>query len=879
MLDWRKQLKGLIQSLFSEISIDRISQADFAFPHDTLLLGLTFSNSTRLLPNALICPSCTKAMSFIDIGDKFDLVAQHFSHGIRTIHCLSAYFQILKKGYEGLTSALERAGLQLARDLPENANMDTLTTALNAMTVHQKRIVEQHLAFTQGMQLEIVEPLEMFLEHFTSTNDTCINNGNFAFSQLTKARSMMTRCKESYYEACAACERVEQLVDLADSRDVLERAQRNLIQARTVAKSASERYMNAVDTVNKEWDDYDKLVPGVMESLQQGDESRIHFLKYTLEKFFRLVQKMNHADCKVYTDLNSIVTNISSSIDIRVFVDGLRNKSGSGTQRERFAGYEELRKLQKQESEEKEDDYLRAEGGETDPETLFVKKVVIGLLPKVHRLSFDSPSESELSENSDISSYDTAAEPEKLAQMFELLHTQHGRQLFLEVMDSRKYACQLTQLNIGHLASLFMVMLSALQDEGDRDPAVFFKIVMLTQVFYYETDTEKVYLSLYVSNHPIWAEFSRWQQAIEWATATRVASDRESIQKLQKARYTPKSRGVFRALKLFASKLPPVFQKDLSEEKVEKSTVFMVLSQFSFYMLNLTLPLDLASEVVLACCYKAHLDSERVCILLAELQANQPEPDNGRKKRKDTIRSLKRREKERLTWSEMLPLGCALVFLNNSELANLLCVSKSLHRPILELVLLTRPVSAIARSKIWSALLTPYAPSADFHSELQALTHQPLSRDIDDVIAIDVIRCFQNSPDITSECLSSLLRAYAHFNPLVGYCQGMNYVMGTLYILHNNESAAFLSMAGLVNKYQMSPLFYTQLPKLKLFFYQLDRLIGINLPTLHKVFTEEMISSSHFSSSWFITLFASLLQKKRDMLLSIWDQFLVVSDM
>jgi hypothetical protein len=107
----------------------------------------------------------------------------------------------------------------------------------------------------------------------------------------------------------------------------------------------------------------------------------------------------------------------------------------------------------------------------------------------------------------------------------------------------------------------------------------------------------------------------------------------------------------------------------------------------------------------------------------------------------------------------------------------------------------------------------------------------------------------------------------------------MNYVMGTLYILHNNESAAFLSMAGLVNKYQMSPLFYTQLPKLKLFFYQLDRLIGINLPTLHKVFTEEMISSSHFSSSWFITLFSSLLQKKRDMLLSIWDQFLVVFDM
>ena len=815
-------------------------------------------------------------MSFIDIGDKFDLVAQHFSHGLRTIHCLSAYFQTLKKGYEGLAAALDRAGQQLARDLPENSNMDTLTTALNALTVHQKKVVEHHTALSQGLQLEIIEPLEMFLEHFTSTNDTYINDGNFAFSQLTKARSFMTRCKDSYYEACAACERIEEVLDLADNKDTLERAQRNLIQARTVAKNASERYLSAVDQANREWEEYDKVVPSVMENLQQGDESRIHFLKYTLEKFFRLIQKMNHADCKVYTDLNSIVSNISSSIDIRVFVDGLRNKAGAYTQRERFAAYEELRKLQRTESDDKEEDYLRQESGETDPETLFIKRVVIGLLPKVNRRSYDSLSEGELSESSDISSYDTAAEPEKLAQMLNILRHHRGRQIFLDVLESRKFAAQLTQLNLGHLASLFMVLLSALQDENDKDCAIFFKIVLLTQVFFHETETEKVYLSVYISNHPVWMDFSRWQQTIEWVIATRVANDRESMQKIHKIRYTPKSRGVFRALKLFATKLPPVFQKEISEEKVEKSTAFMVLSQFSFYMLNLALPLDFASEVVLACCYKAHLDSERVCILLAELQANQPEPDNGRKKRTDLIRSLKRREKERLIWSDCLPLGCALAYLNNTELVTVMSVSKSFRRPVLERILLSRCITPAARSHIWFSLLSPYAPTADYSSQLQSLALRPLGKDIDDVIAIDVIRCFQNNSDITSECLSNLLRAYAQYNPLIGYCQGMNYIMGTLYLLHSNEFFAFRSMAGLVNKYQMSPLFYAQLPKLKLFFYQLDRLIGINLPALHKVFTEEMISSSHFSSSWFITLFASVLQKKQELLSEIWDQFVVV---
>jgi len=58
----------------------------------------------------------------------------------------------------------------------------------------------------------------------------------------------------------------------------------------------------------------------------------------------------------------------------------------------------------------------------------------------------------------------------------------------------------------------------------------------------------------------------------------------------------------------------------------------------------------------------------------------------------------------------------------------------------------------------------------------------------------------------------------------------------------------------------MENLFNEEVPMLKLMFYQLDRLIAINIPDLHDHFKDETISASLFSSSFFITLFTSHMQ-------------------
>ena len=59
----------------------------------------------------------------------------------------------------------------------------------------------------------------------------------------------------------------------------------------------------------------------------------------------------------------------------------------------------------------------------------------------------------------------------------------------------------------------------------------------------------------------------------------------------------------------------------------------------------------------------------------------------------------------------------------------------------------------------------------------------------------------------------------------------------------------------------MAQLFNSDLPMLKLFFYQLDRLVSIFEPDLHSHFKDEMINSSYFASAWFITIFTNSIKK------------------
>lgn len=78
--------------------------------------------------------------------------------------------------------------------------------------------------------------------------------------------------------------------------------------------------------------------------------------------------------------------------------------------------------------------------------------------------------------------------------------------------------------------------------------------------------------------------------------------------------------------------------------------------------------------------------------------------------------------------------------------------------------------------------------------------------------------------------LVNILKTYAFFNPEIEYCQGMNFVAGFLFLVFRDEQEAFKALMRVADHFDMSHLYMKELPKLKLFFYQLDRLIAIQTP-------------------------------------------------
>lgn len=101
--------------------------------------------------------------------------------------------------------------------------------------------------------------------------------------------------------------------------------------------------------------------------------------------------------------------------------------------------------------------------------------------------------------------------------------------------------------------------------------------------------------------------------------------------------------------------------------------------------------------------------------------------------------------------------------------------------------------------------------------------------------------------------LFNVLRAYSVFNPEVGYCQGMGFIAGLL-LMYLNEENSFMVLVALLETYNMSGLFKPDLPLLKKYFFQLQRLIQIHLPLLYDHLQNQGVEPTMYASQWFMTV-------------------------
>ena len=134
------------------------------------------------------------------------------------------------------------------------------------------------------------------------------------------------------------------------------------------------------------------------------------------------------------------------------------------------------------------------------------------------------------------------------------------------------------------------------------------------------------------------------------------------------------------------------------------------------------------------------------------------------------------------------------------------------------------------------------------------------------IIDVDLYRTFPTEPafakgsaegEVNIQRLRRLLRAYAEFDPVVGYCQSQNFIAATLLVFLPEEKAFWVFVDLMQSSTApLRRLFLPGMEETSAMCSTLDGLIDLHLPKLAKQFRNLEIFSGMFCTEWYMTIYS-----------------------
>ena len=110
--------------------------------------------------------------------------------------------------------------------------------------------------------------------------------------------------------------------------------------------------------------------------------------------------------------------------------------------------------------------------------------------------------------------------------------------------------------------------------------------------------------------------------------------------------------------------------------------------------------------------------------------------------------------------------------------------------------------------------------------------------------------------------------------PTVGYCQGMNYVVGYLLMISGGyEQEVFSFFLCLCQKFNLLEVYSEEMQELHKLLWVFDKLFENAFPNLHEHFMAEEITTDMWVFKWFLSFFTSCLPLK--LVTRIWDVIII----
>jgi len=211
---------------------------------------------------------------------------------------------------------------------------------------------------------------------------------------------------------------------------------------------------------------------------------------------------------------------------------------------------------------------------------------------------------------------------------------------------------------------------------------------------------------------------------------------------------------------------------------------------------------------------------------------------------------------ELMKWSEMIDNGLSQCIQAHPD---------RFHRRV------RRGIPPKFRWQVWKAAVRLHE-----QNDILEIDYKSLSRDRNpwtDMIEIDIGRTFPELKTFTETQQQQLLRvlnAYAAYNPKVGYCQGMNFVVGLLLLVSDyQEEETFGVLVCFMDHGGLSGFYRERLPLLRRYLRAFDKLVQETVPELREHFIKEDMQPAVYLHGWFLTLFINCFPLS--MVTIIWD--------
>ncbi|KAL8271352.1 hypothetical protein Esti_004686 [Eimeria stiedai] len=180
--------------------------------------------------------------------------------------------------------------------------------------------------------------------------------------------------------------------------------------------------------------------------------------------------------------------------------------------------------------------------------------------------------------------------------------------------------------------------------------------------------------------------------------------------------------------------------------------------------------------------------------------------------------------------------------------------------------------------ELWARFLRADALLASDPAAFERLQEEELPRDVSGQIELDLPRTFPNNARFRRSggiaALRRVLRGFAAARPAVGYCQGLNFLAGTL-LLFQNQQLALASLLQLVVSWdrntglQIGRYYSSGMPDLRRDLKVLELLIRQRSPRVYQVLKRTGVEVEWLAAEWFLCLFCTSCPEPT--VLRIWD--------